>query len=107
MHVMFIHPDFPTQFANLALYLTNQRGWQCTYVTSIDTTALQLPFNHVNYRVYEGPQPKVFQNPQNLQGLLDHVQAVYTGLSSVPQLKPDLVVGHMSYGTMLYLRTLY
>jgi glycosyltransferase involved in cell wall biosynthesis len=107
MHVMFVHPNFPTQFGQAAFYLTTQMGWQCTYVTSVDTTALKLPFNHLNYRIQDGPQPKVFRNPENFQGLLDHLMAVYRGLRSQPEVQPDLVVGHMSYGTMLYLRNLY
>jgi len=107
MHVMFIHPNFPTQFGQTAYYLTTEMGWQCTYVTSIDTTALKLPFNHLNYRVNDQPHPKVFQNPENLQGLLDHVIAVYRSLRNLPRIQPDLVVGHMSYGTMLYLKNLY
>ncbi len=107
MHVMFIHPNFPAQFGQAAYYLSSQLGWKCTYVTSVDTTELKLPFDHLNYRVQEGEQPKVFHNPENLQGILEHLLAVYRGLRSVPQVKPDVVIGHMSYGTMLYLRTLY
>jgi glycosyltransferase involved in cell wall biosynthesis len=107
MHVMFIHPNFPAQFGQVAERLAKEQRWQVTFVTSVDTTHLQLPFNHINYKVQEGPQPKEFFNPTNLQGLMDHLFAVYAGLRSVPQLKPDLVIGHMSYGTMLYLRNLY
>jgi glycosyltransferase involved in cell wall biosynthesis len=107
MHVMFIHPNFPAQFGQIAMHLTTQLRWPCTFVTSIDTTHLQLPFNHINYKVKPGPQPKTFYNPENLQGLMDHMAAVYYGLRGAPQIRPDLVVGHMSYGTMLYLRNLY
>ncbi len=107
MHVMFIHPNFPAQFGHLAQYLATELHWRCTFVTSIDTTHLQLPFVHVNYKVREGPQPKVFYNPGTLQELLDHMAAIYKGLRNTPSLRPDLVVGHMSYGTMLYLRNLY
>jgi glycosyltransferase involved in cell wall biosynthesis len=107
MHVMFIHPNFPGQFAYIANYLQTQMGWPCTFVTSVDTTHLQLPFTHINYKVREGPQPKVFYNPGTLQELLDHMAAIYKGLRGAPQVRPDLVVGHMSYGTMLYLRNLY
>jgi glycosyltransferase involved in cell wall biosynthesis len=108
MHVMFLHPNFPAQFGQIAAHLATEMKWPVTFVTSVDTTHLQLPFNHLNYRLTaEGPQPKEFYNPASLQGLLEHLGAVYTGLRSVPQLKPDLVVGHMSYGTMLYLRNLY
>jgi glycosyltransferase involved in cell wall biosynthesis len=107
MHVMFIHPNFPAQFGLIANYLATQLGWTCTCVTSIDTSHLNLPFTHLNYKVREGPQPKVFYNPDTLQELLEHLGAVYRGLRSLPEVKPDLVVGHMSYGTMLYLRNLY
>src|SRR5436305_890273 len=65
MHVMFIHPNFPAQFGQAAYYLSSQLGWKCTYVTSVDTTDLKLPFDHLNYRVHEGTQPKVFHNPEN------------------------------------------
>jgi len=104
---MFIHPNFPAQFGHLALHLSTQLHWPCTCVTSIDTTHLELPFDHLNYKVQSGPQPKVFYNPGTLQGHMDHMAAVYRGLRGVPGLRPDLVVGHMSYGTMLYLRNLY
>src|SRR5262245_15886381 len=107
MHVMFLHPNFPAQFGHIAAYLTAERRWPCTFVTSVDTTHLKLPFNHVNYKVREGPTPKAFHNPDNLQGLLEHLMAVYAGLRSAPELRPELVVGHMSYGTLLYLRNLY
>jgi glycosyltransferase involved in cell wall biosynthesis len=107
MHVMFIHPNFPAQFGHIAHHLATTLGWRATCVTSIDTTQLRLPFTHINYKVAPGPQPKVFYNPENLQGLLDHLAAVYNSLRSVPQIVPDLVVGHISYGTLLYLRNLY
>jgi glycosyltransferase involved in cell wall biosynthesis len=107
MHVMFIHPNFPAQFGHIANYLATQRKWQCTFVTSVDTTRLQLPFTHINYKVKDGPQPTVFYNPSDVKDLFDHMAAIYRGLRGTPQVRPDLVVGHTSYGTMLYLRLLY
>jgi glycosyltransferase involved in cell wall biosynthesis len=107
MHVMFIHPNFPAQFGHIAEHLASTRGWPCTFVTSIDTSHYNLPFVHINYRLEPGPQPKVFYNTNRLQVLIDHLAAVYRCLRSVPQIKPDLVVGHVSYGTLLYLKNLY
>jgi glycosyltransferase involved in cell wall biosynthesis len=108
MHVLFIHPNFPAQFGHIANYLTVVRKWKCTFLTSIDTTHLQLPFDHINYKVNPNePQPKTFYNPDNLHTLFDHMAAIYKGLRGLRNFKPDLVVGHMSYGTMLYLRNLY
>lgn len=107
MHVMFLHPNFPAQFGHIAAHLATEKGWTCTFVTSIDTTHLKLPYAHINYRLKPGPTPKNFYNPGTLEALLEHLAAVYRGLRSAPQIKPDLVVGHMSYGTMLSLRNLY
>src|SRR5436305_8373305 len=108
MNILFIHPNFPAQFGQLAAYLSQERGWKVKFLTSVDTTHLKLPFNHFNYRVNEGPQPKAFTNPDSLQGLLDHMLAIYKGMRGAAQLgTPDLVVGHLSYGTLLYLRNLY
>jgi glycosyltransferase involved in cell wall biosynthesis len=74
----------------------------------VDTRHLELPFTHVNYRLDDNaPQPRVFANPENVEGLFQHLGAIYRGLRGISDLRPDLVVGHMSYGTMLYLRDLY
>src|SRR5205085_3659285 len=83
MHVLFIHPNFPAQFGHLANHLATRLGWQCTVLTSVDTTHLSLPFTHINYKVKPGPQPKVFYNPNSLDGMLEHLTAVYTGMKSV------------------------
>lgn len=107
MHVMFIHPNFPAQFGQIAEHLATQLHWPCTFVTSVDTRHLQLPFHHINYKIAPGPQPQVFHNPGSLDSSLEHLRAIYAGLRGLPQIQPDLVVGHMSYGTMLYLRNLY
>jgi glycosyltransferase involved in cell wall biosynthesis len=107
VHVLFIHPNFPAQFGHVAHHLATQLNWPCTVATSIDTSHLQLPFTHLNYKTGDGPPPKVFRNPKSLQELTDHMLGLYKGLRSLPQLRPDLVVGHVSFGTMLYLRNLY
>ena len=107
MHVLFIHPNFPSQFFPMASYLARLPGWQATLLTSVETSHLKLPFNHAAYHLKPGPLPKVFYNPETLAGLMEHLPAVYYGLKRVPQIKPDLVVGHVSYGTWLYLRNLY
>ena len=84
MHVMFIHPNFPAQFGHIAHYLATVLHWKSTFITSIDTTHLKLPFDHINYKVYDGPQPKTFYNPDTFQVLMDHMTAIYRGLRGVP-----------------------
>ncbi|MGL4554946.1 MAG: glycosyltransferase [Gemmataceae bacterium] len=108
MRPLFIHPNFPGPFALVAQYAATKLGWPSTLLTAVDTRHLTLPFAHVNYRLKDDvPAPATFTNPDSLLGLLDHLAAIYRGLRQAPQLRPDLVVGHLSYGTMLYLRNLY
>jgi glycosyltransferase involved in cell wall biosynthesis len=114
MHVMFIHPNFPAQFGHIAAHLAQELGWTATCVTSVDTSHLQgkLPpnFRVVSYKLLkkkDEPLPPVFYNPDRLSVLFEHLESLYAGLRGVNWLQPDLVVGHMSYGTLLYLRNLY
>lgn len=108
MQALFIHPNFPGPFALAAHYATVKLGWPCTLLTHVDTRHLSLPYSHINYRLKdEEPSPSRFTNPDSLTGLLDHLAAIYRGLRGVPEFKPNLVVGHLSYGTLLYLRNLY
>src|SRR5439155_26813537 len=73
----------------------------------VATAHMQLPFTRISYQVREGPLPEVFNESYTLSSLMDHMVAIYRGLRGAPQFKPDLVVGHMSFGTMLFLRNLY
>jgi glycosyltransferase involved in cell wall biosynthesis len=104
---MFINPGFPAQFGNLAYHLATQMAWPTTFVTTADTSRLQLPFARITYAVHSPPWPPGLTNHGNLYVLFEHMQAVYRALQARPQVKPDLVVGHMFYGTMLYLKNLY
>lgn len=108
MHVLFIHPSFPGPFAVPAHYATVAHGWPCTMLTSVDTRHVSAPFTHINYRLRDDvPPPATFAAPTSLNDHLAHLAAVYRGLRGLPALRPDLVVGHLTYGTMLYLRDLY
>jgi glycosyltransferase involved in cell wall biosynthesis len=107
MHVLFIHPNFPSQFYPIAARLAATPGCQATLLTSVDTSNLALPFQHATYRLKPGPAPKAFYNPGDLNVLFDHAYAVYRGLREAKHLQPDVIVGHVSYGTWLYLRNLY
>lgn len=107
MHVLFIHPSFPAQFGHIAARLTSEFGWHCTFLTSVDTTDLQLPFDHWNYHIKPGPLPKVYRSDRTAMEPYVHMAAIYQGLRATPQIQPDLVVGHTYFGSLLFLRQLY
>jgi glycosyltransferase involved in cell wall biosynthesis len=108
MRALFIHPNFPAQFGIVAHYAAAQLQWPCVFLTSVDTTKFEAPFTHINYRLKDDePCPPSFTNPESLSGLMEHLAAIYRGLRNIPELQPDVVVGHVSYGTFLYLKNLY
>lgn len=108
MRTLFIHPNFPAQFGVVAHYAAAKLNWPCVFLTSVDTTKFEAPFTHINYRLKDDvPSPATFVNPDSLNGLMEHLAAIYRGARGLPELQPDLVVGHLSYGTFLYLRNLY
>ena len=107
MHIMFVHPNFPAQFGEIANRLTQIYGWKCTFVTSVDTSHHDLPFVRVSYPLNGQPPPKQFMNQGGMPAKLDHLASIYRGLRRHPEISPDLVVGHTFFGTMLYLRNLY
>jgi len=107
MHVMFVHPSLYSQFMPLAWHLSSERGWQCTVVSSMDASHLKLPFDHVGYPSGGRPPSKRPPAISTLEQKLDHLKSVYVTLKQIPQIRPDVVVGHLSFGTVLYLRNLY
>lgn len=107
MHALFVHPNFYSQFSQLAWYLSTERGWQCTVVSNVSVDAAGLPFNHLAYPVKPGPIPSTLQPIGSIQDKLDHMLAVYRALEAHPQIEPDIIVGHASFASALYLRQLY
>ena len=107
MHVMFIHPNFPAQFGHIAHHLATQLGWQM-HVHHVDRhDAPQAAVQPHQLQTQRRSAAEDVLQSRHAKVLMDHMAAIYRGMRTVPQIKPDLVVGHMSYGTMLYLRNLY
>lgn len=107
MHTMFVHPNFPSQFGHLALALSRRPGDEVTFVTSCVPNCGPLPFDVVSYRVGDRPVTDKPHTGRNIQEYLTHAESVLAVCASLPDLHPDVVVGHASFGTWLYLRALY
>src|SRR5262245_28056871 len=109
MRVLFIHPHFPGHFALLAYYLT-QRGWDCTYLTSTSAESYRMPYRTATYRL-PGRDPQApYKHPSSLAENLEHMAAVAAAARELKErhgFVPQLVVGHLGTGTLLYLKTLF
>jgi glycosyltransferase involved in cell wall biosynthesis len=105
MHVLFIHQAFPAQFGRLALELTKRYGWECSFLVeslSVCPTPSQEMMERV--RLYRLPLSDQFRAnppspwPEKYAGYLELCRAVHQALSSQPDLRPDLIVAHSTYG---------
>src|SRR5689334_6624555 len=107
MHVLFIHPRYPAQFGHVARYLATAKGWLCTFATNSDAGESDLPFRRIGYQVSDAGLPRGYPTLATLPGLQAHMEALNRRLRGLPELRPDLVVGHTTFATLLYLRNLY
>lgn len=110
MRVLFIHPNFPGHFGLLAYYLTTERGWDCVYLTSMSSAGHQVPYRVATYHVTPGVVPTGYSHPSSLEDNLAHMGAILRAAKALKNehgFEPDLVVGHMCCGTLLYLKTLF
>ena len=107
MRVLFVHPHFPGHFALLAHQLATQRGWECTYLTSCSAEGYPVPYRVHTYRA--GPDGAAYRHPGSFEENRAHMAAILQAAKSLKQqgLRPDLVVGHLCTGTLLYLTTVF
>jgi glycosyltransferase involved in cell wall biosynthesis len=114
MHVLFVHKEFPGHFGHIARYLAERYGVECTFVyrnlpgrfegqlpAGIDT-GIRL----ISYQSRGASRDTHFSNVHTEISLW-HAQAVYETMQRMPEIKPDVVVGHCGFGTALFLADLY
>jgi glycosyltransferase involved in cell wall biosynthesis len=109
MNVLFIHHNYPAQYAHLAKHLGELPGHHVYYLTQKKGPALagveQLVYNPPPMAGYQGCHPYNFV----------HESGVRTGLAvlaACKQLKergvvPDVIVGHSGWGETLFIKQVY
>jgi glycosyltransferase involved in cell wall biosynthesis len=114
VHILFVHKEFPGHFGHIARHLAQREGHECTMVYNRLPTRYQnqLPAHSadgIRLIPYQTRGASADTNYCSLHFEISmwHCQAVYQSLKARPDIKPDLVVGHSSYGTALYLADLY
>lgn len=106
MHILFVHQNFPAQFGPFAFRLAKMPGYQCTFVSQ----KLEGVFRGVRCIKYATKSGATTQNhycSRTFENAVWHAAGVYDALAAVPDIRPDLIVGHSGFGSTLYLRDLY
>ena len=106
MHVLFVHPNFPAQFGQIASHLVRNHKFRCTF-------ASEKPPGNVNgvqriqYQAKGGATVNNHFCSRTFENQIWHSHALYEALAARPDIQPDLIVGHSGFTSTLFLRELY
>jgi hypothetical protein len=103
---LFIHRNFPGQFRYVAPRLARDHGWRSTFLTADRHVSAPPGVTKINY------DPGVAASVGHpvvaaTIGPVGHALGAYEALRARPDLRPDLVVSHGSYGSTLFLPLLF
>ncbi len=108
MHVLFIHRAFPAQFGRLALELNRRHRWKCSFLVE-HLSRCPPPSPEMRERLHIHVMPRSDPGaptppwPQTFGKSLERARAVAEAVRALPDLRPDLVVGHGGLTPTLFL----
>ena len=105
MQIVFVHPNFPAQFAGILSRLAQRPDVEPVFVTSAATGAA-AGVRCIRYRAKGGATASNHYCSRSFENGIWNAHAVYEACKQA-ELSPDLVVGHSGLGTTLFLRELY
>lgn len=106
MHVLFLHPNYPAQFGQIAMHLARQHGYRCTFVSE-KVVADSPEIQHVRFQACGGARQETHYCVRSFENQVARSQGVYEALRQRPDIRPDLIVGHSGFASTLFLRELY
>lgn len=106
MHVLYVHQNFPAQFGHIARHLVEKLGWKCTFVSQTPGGMVD-GIEKVEYQLSGGATRHNHYCTRTFENTVWHCDGVYQALRKLPDIKPDLIVGHSGFGSTLFLRELY
>jgi glycosyltransferase involved in cell wall biosynthesis len=102
MQILFVHQNFPAQFGHIAHHLARSRGWRCDFITEPTSASLD-GVRTIPYKTSGGARETTHYFSRTFENAVWHAHAVFQASESVPDLQPDLIVGHSGFGSTLYL----
>jgi glycosyltransferase involved in cell wall biosynthesis len=114
MHILFSHRAFPAQFGRLALELTKRYGCKCSFlIDHISRCPEPSPEMLSRLQLYPIPLSLAFRSQKNppwaqrFGQYLELCEAGFEALRAIPDLHPDLIVGHAGLAPTLFLPELF
>ena len=106
MQILFVHPNYPAQFGPVLTRLAGMPGVECWFVSK-QASVGDAGLRHLTLRLQGGATKTTHYCSRTFENSVWHCHAVYQACKAVPELKPDLIVGHSGFGTTAMLRELY
>jgi glycosyltransferase involved in cell wall biosynthesis len=106
MHILFVHQNFPAQFGHIAAYLARHKGFRCTFVSE-RPPGKEGGIERIQYHLAGGATEKNHYCSRSFENVIWHAHAVFEALRQRPDLRPDLIVAHSGFLTVVFLRELY
>jgi glycosyltransferase involved in cell wall biosynthesis len=106
MHILFVHPNYPAQFGQIARALVASHGFRCTFV-SRHPPGIEDGIERLQYHLRGGAGPQTHPFSRSIEDAVWRSHAVLEALQSRPDIQPDLIVGQSGYLNVCILKDLY
>lgn len=106
MHILFVHKNFPAQFGHIAAHLIQKKGYECSFVCELPDADVG-GIRRIQYQTRSGATAATHYCSRTFENATWHAHAVYETCKGLPELRPDLIVGHSGFGSTAFLADLY
>ncbi|MBN3926010.1 glycosyltransferase family 4 protein [Nostoc sp. NMS4] len=108
MKILFLHPNFPSQFRNLAIVLGKDPNCQVVFGTNRQEGEIPGVFKAI-YTPSREAAPQTHHYVRNLENAVLTAQAVYRVAEKLKSegFFPDIVYGHSGWGPTLFMKDVF
>lgn len=108
MKILFLHPNFPSQFRNLAIVLGKDANYQVVFGTNRREGEIPGVYKAI-YTPSREAAPQTHHYVRNLENAVLTAQAVYRVAEKLKAegFVPDIVYGHSGWGPTLFMKDVF
>ncbi|QLE41650.1 glycosyltransferase [Nostoc sp. C052] len=108
MKILFLHPNFPSQFRNLAIVLGKDPNYQVVFGTNRREGEIAGVYKAI-YTPSREAAPQTHHYVRNLENAVLTAQAVYRVAEKLKAegFVPDIVYGHSGWGPTLFMKDVF
>ncbi|MBC1237770.1 glycosyl transferase family 1 [Nostoc linckia z18] len=108
MQILFLHPNFPAQFRNLAMFLGRDKNFRIVYGTNRREGEL-FGVHKAIYTPSREAAPQTHHYVRNLENAVLTGQAVYRMAEKLKAegFVPDIIYGHSGWGPTLFMKDVF